>query len=328
MPSLAPLDINVHAIFAGFIADIPTFAGADGLIHQLRGGHMQMEAHDGLLCAAATPDGDSLLTGGEDGKLNRLNADGTLTTLMQKGNSWITSVAAGPNGAFACATGRTVWANANNGEKDGGEKEFTHERSVEGITFAPKGLRLAVARYNGVSLHWLGVQSEPQNLEWKGVHFAVTFSPDGRFLITSMQENALHGWRLSDMKHLRMAGYPTKVKSLSWAPKGRWLATSGAQAAVVWPFTGKDGPMGKAPLELGTRADTLVTCVSCHPEEEMAAIGYADGMILFVRFVDAKEVLLRRPGKDAVSTMNWDEKGLRLAFGTESGECGVIDISS
>lgn len=323
MPSLAPLDILSHCVFAGFVDDIPTFAGADGVIHQLRGSHMQIQAHDGIAATALTLDGNSLLTGGEDGKLNRLNADGTVTMLLEKSNKWLTSVAAGPGGAYACASGRMVWAVNGNVEK-----EFSHERSVEDIAFAPKGLRIACARYNGVTLHWLGVEGEPQNLEWKGAHFAVAFSPDGRFLMTSMQENALHGWRLSDSKNLRMAGYPTKVKSLSWAVKARWLATSGAPAAVVWPFQGKDGPMGKAPLELGTRADTLVTCVSCHPEEEIAAIGYQDGMILFVRFADAKEVLLRRPGKGAITAMNWDKAGVRLSFGTESGECGVIDISA
>ena len=41
----------------------------------------------------------------------------------------------------------------------------------------------------------------------------------------------------------------------------------------------------------------------------------------------SKEVLLRRPGKGAVSSMMWDGDGQRLVFGTETGDCGVIDIS-
>jgi hypothetical protein len=86
--------------------------------------------------------------------------------------------------------------------------------------------------------------------------------------------------------------------------------------------------MGKAPLELGTRGNMLTTSVACHPTEEIVAIGYQDGMVLAVRFADAKEVLLRRPGKGPVSSMTWDADGKRLAFGTEAGECGVIDISA
>ena len=142
-----------------------------------------------------------------------------------------------------------------------------------------------------------------------------------------MQENALHGWKLSDGKHMRMSGYPAKVKSLSWSAKGKWLASSGAQAAIVWPFSGKDGPMGKAPLELGTRGNAMVTSVACHPSQDVAAIGYDDGMIMAVRFADLKEVLLRRPGKGAITSMMWDREERRLVFGSETGDCGVVDIA-
>ena len=126
---------------------------------------------------------------------------------------------------------------------------------------------------------------------------------------------------------MRMSGYPGKVKSLSWSVKGKWLASSGAPAAIVWPFASKDGPMGKAPLELGTRGNTMVTCVSCHPSQEVAAIGYEDGMVIAARFADAKEVLLRRPGKGAITAMMWDKEERRIVFGSAAGDCGVIDIT-
>lgn len=86
--------------------------------------------------------------------------------------------------------------------------------------------------------------------------------------------------------------------------------------------------MGKAPLELGLRGDSMVTAVACHPVEDIVAIGYNDGMIMLVRFADQKEVLLRRPGKGAVSSMGWDDQGHRLAFGSEAGDCGIVDITS
>ena len=131
-------------------------------------------------------------------------------------------------------------------------------------------------------------KGQPTELHWDGAHTGITFSPDGNFLVTTMQENALHGWKLADSKHMRMTGYPAKVKSLSWSAKGKWLASSGAPAAIVWPFQGKDGPMGKAPLELGTRGNAMVTAVACHPSQDIAAIGYADGMVMAVRFADAE----------------------------------------
>lgn len=324
MPTVAPLDLDGHCIAAAFVADIPCFALAGGEIHRLDHGQKSVTAHDGLLCAVVSLDGKSLITGGEDGKVVATAADGTATVLANAGRKWVTSVAAGPQGAIAYGVGR----NATVRFADGKTKEFVHPRSVEGLAFAPKGVRLGVARYNGVTLHFPLAAGSPVELHWDGAHTGVTFSPDGNFVVTTMQENALHGWKLADGKHMRMSGYPAKVKSTSWSAKGKWLASSGAPAAIVWPFQAKDGPMGKAPLELGTRGNTMVTSVACHPSDDIAAIGYDDGMILAARFADAKEVLLRRGGKGAITSMSWDGEGRRLAFGSASGECGVVDISA
>jgi WD40 repeat protein len=307
---------------AVFLNDIPFFAFADGTVHRLDHGLKTVQANDGLLCTALDTAAERLVTAGEDGKVFSVRADGTAEELASAGKKWITSVAAGPQGAVAYGAGRSAFVRFS----DGKVKEFSHPRSVEGVAFAPKGMRIAVARYNGATLHFPAAEGKPTELEWAGAHTGATFSPDGAFLVTTMQENALHGWKLADGKHMRMSGYPAKVKSLSWSARGKWLASSGAPAAIVWPFQGKDGPMGKAPLELGTRGDAMVTCVSCHPSEEVVAIGYDDGMVLASRFADQKEVLLRRPGKGAVTALMWDGEGRRIVFGTATGDCGVIDI--
>jgi WD40 repeat protein len=324
MPTVAPLDLDAHCIAVAWLGGIPHFALADGVVHRLDNGHKHVQAHDGLLAAVPDAEGKALITGGEDGKVLSVGGDGATTELGAIGRKWVTSVAAGPRGAVAFACGRIAWVRL----PDGKLKEFQHPRSVEGVAFAPKGLRIAIARYNGATLHFPAAAGKPVELEWAGAHTGVTFSPDGNFVVTSMQENALHGWKLSDGKHMRMSGYPAKVKSMSWSAKGRWLASSGAPAAIVWPFLTKDGPIGKAPLELGTRGDAMVTTVAFHTTDEIVAIGYADGMVLAGRVADQKEVLLRRQGKGAISTLAWDHEGRRLVFGSESGECGVIDISA
>lgn len=324
MPTVAPLDLEGHCIAASFIADIPFFALASGEVHWLDHGQKSVPAHDGLLCATPSLDGKLLITGGEDGKIKTLSADGNLTQVAEAGRKWVTSVAAGPQGAVAYGVGKNAYVRF----MDGKVKSYEHQRSVEGLAFGPKGVRIAVARYNGVTLHFPAADGKPVELPWDGSHTGVVFSPDGQYVVTTMQENALHGWKLAEGKHMRMAGYPAKVKSLSWSVKGRWLASSGAPAAIVWPFQGKDGPMGKAPMELGTRGDVMVTSVACHPTDDIMAIGYSDGMVMASRFTDQKEILLRRPGRGAISAMTWDGEGRRLVFGSETGDCGVIDISA
>jgi len=328
MPTVAPLDLDGHVLAVEFLGDVPFFVAAAGTIHRLEGGEKVSEAGQGLLTCIRDPYSDSLIAGGEAGKVQRIAGDGSVSELAHAPRKWITQVAAGPQGAVAYAHGKTTFVRT----ADGATREFAEERTVEAIAFAPKGMRIGVARYNGVSLHWVATNTKPVDLEWKGAHTGITFSPDGSFLVTSMQENALHGWKLdvksaSESRHMRMTGYPAKVKSLSWSAKGKWLASSGAPAAVVWPFQGRDGPMGKSPLELGTRANIMATAVKFHPAEDILAIGFVDGMVLAVRVADGKEALLRRPGKGAITAMSWSKSGKLLAFATEAGDCGIVDIA-
>ena len=74
--------------------------------------------------------------------------------------------------------------------------DFAEERRSRASPLHQRACASRVARYNGVTLHWVGHRRPPVDLEWKGAHPGVTFSPDGRYLVTAMQENALHGWKL------------------------------------------------------------------------------------------------------------------------------------
>jgi WD40 repeat protein len=326
MPTIAPYDFDEHVEFASFVDDQPVFALVDGTVRFPTSSELTIETNDGLLSADIALDGKSLVTGGEDGRVMRVTRDGA-ELVSEQARKWIDVVTCGPNGAVGFAAGRTVWVATRDLLN-----QFDHDRAVEGIAFAPKGMRIACSRYNGVSMHWVAQKAAPVELHWDGAHTGVVYSPDGRYIVTSMAENALHGWRLDNVKtaegaHMRMTGYPAKPKSLSWSVKGRYLASSGAQAAICWPFAGKQGPMGKAPKELGTRGDAMVTQVACHPVEEVVAVGYDDGMVMAVKIEDAAEILLRRPGKGAISSLNWDRRGDRLVFGSEEGEAGVISLS-
>lgn len=324
MPSLSPLAFDAYVVTTAFLGNTAAFALGDGTVRLASSGDpVTVTAHNGGLLAAVTDlEGRALVTGGDDGRVVRIAADGKAETVATRDRKWIDRLAAGPGGAIAFASGRTAWVKL----ADGSERAFEHPRAVGGLAFAPKGLRLAVARYDGVTLWWAATDAPSQSLEWKGMHTGATFSPDGRYLVTTMQENALHGWRLADGKHMRMTGYPTKVRSISWSTKGRFLATAGANAAVLWPFHFKDGPMGKPPAELGFRQEGIATAVACHPSDEVTAIGYSDGTILAARMSDGASVMLRPADGTTVSALAWSRDGLNLAFGTETGAAGIIDI--
>ena len=278
-------------------------------------------AHGGGILSAAS-DGKRIVTGGDDGKVVATDANGATSTIATDAKRrWVDHVATGPDGAVAWSAGKTAYALAGKGEPRSVEVPST----VGGLAFAPKGLRLAITHYNGVSLWFPNAQAAPEKLEWKGSHHNVGFSPDGKFLVTSMQEPTLHGWRVVDAKHMRMSGYSSRVRSFAWTAGGKWLATSGSEQLVMWPFQSKDGPMGKQPSMFAAFA-VRVSMVACHPKKEIVAVGYADGTVLLVRIEDGAEVLAKKPGNGPVSALAWDATGNLLAFGTEGGEAGVIDL--
>jgi WD40 repeat protein len=281
-------------------------------------------AHGGAILSSAA-DGKRVVTGGDDGKVVATDAKGASTTLATDGKRrWIDQLALGPDGAVAWSAGKTAFVQQR---KEKELRQFEAPSTVGGLAFLPKGFRLAIAHYNGASL-WFpnAAQAEPQKLEWKGSHLGVTVSPDGRFLVTSMQEAMLHGWRLPDGQHMRMSGYSSRVTSFGWTTGGRFLATSGATQVILWPFHTKDGPMGKQPRLLAP-SEHRVAVVACHPKQEIVAAGYEDGMVLLVRMEDGAEILAKRPGDAPVTALNWSAEGLFLAFGTENGEAGILDLT-
>jgi WD40 repeat protein len=277
--------------------------------------------HDGAILTTAA-DKQRIVTGGDDSKVVAINSKGEAETIAtDPKHRWIDHVALGPDRAVAWSASKTAFVHG----KD--RREFEAPSTVGGLAFLPKGFRLAVAHYNGATLWFPNAkEASPEFLEWKGSHLGAIVSPDGRFLVTTMQEPMLHGWRLADRKHMRMSGYASRVTSLSWSADGDWLATSGAPQLILWPFQGKDGPMGKEPRALAP-ADHRVEVVACHPKDPIVAVGYGDGMVLFTRIEDGAEILVRKPGKAPVGALAWSADGRFLCFGTEDGEAGILDLA-
>ena len=275
----------------------------------------------GILCSAC--DGKRILTGGDDGKVMELRADGTHDVLaIDAKRRCIDQVALHPDGAIAWSAGKTAFMRAPKGEV----KSWDVGSTVGGLAFAPKGMRLAIAHYNGVTLWFPNVAGTPDVLNWKGSHLGVAFSPDGKFVCSTMHEAALHGWRLNDGRNMRMSGYPSRVKSYNWSADGRWMATSGADAVILWPFQTKDGPLGKQPQQHAP-LPARVSVVACHPKEDMLAAGYNDGTLLLVRISDGAEILVREPDGQPVVALSWNARGDLLGFACEKGAAGIVSVA-
>ena len=279
-------------------------------------------AHDGAILSMAADARPGVLTGGDDGRCRRVALDGAVTEVAAFGSKWVEHVAAHPD-VIACAVGRTVHVFKPDGTA---LKQLAHPSTVTGVVFDSKGKRVAASHYNGCSLWFVAAREDRARvLEWKGSHTGIAIHPAADAVVTSMQENSLHGWRLADGQHMRMSGYPAKTESMGFTKSGKWLATAGAESIVLWPFFG-GGPMGKQPTELAGGDGMICTRVACHPQHEAVAAGFADGLVVLADIPTGRILAVAGPGRGPVSALAWSPDGSQLAIGTETGLAALVDF--
>lgn len=300
------------------------FALGDGVV-RFESGEWNA-AHDGaILCATVHPSGEGVVTGGDDGQVvwHRRGEAGLLAK-SAKGR-WIDAIdASADSGLIAFTSGKTL--SVIDAKDAVFRRDFEHERTLSGVAFDPKGRRIACSTYGGAALWFARIaQQKPTLLKWAGSHIAIVVSPDGAFVLTAMQDNQLHGWRLKDSKDLRMGGYPSKVKSLAFLSNGQLLATSGAQGAVLWPFVGANGPMGREATEIGYDEGSLVTLVASSPRHGLLAAGLSDGRVWLADPAGQGLNFLKAERGAPIVALAMSPDARRVAWADEDGQAGVAD---
>ncbi len=276
-----------------------------------------------VLCLAADPAGEGFVSGGDDGRLLRIAADGAASEITAQKGRWFEHLAVHrATGAVTASAGKNAYV-----ARAGEVREFgPHPSTVAGIDFSKDGSRIACAHYGGVTVWSIGnVVLPPRRFAWRGSHVALKWSTDGKFVATGTQENDIHVWRMAQATDMRMQGYPAKVKSLSWTADARFLFTSAQPVFTAWPFAGK-GPEGKPPLQFGDEGAGLMSVVAAHPSAEFVAGGYDSGELQLGDVKTRRSVVLRMADGAAISCLAWSPDGWRLAAGTENGALLVLDL--
>ncbi len=308
------------------------FDGA-GAVFALGDGSVRFEsgewnaAHDGaILCAAVHPSGEGVITGGDDGRViwHRRGEAGVLATAAK--GQWVDAIdASAESGLIAFSAGKTL--SVIDAKDPGFRRDFVHERTVSGVAFEPRGRRIATSTYGGAALWFARIaEQKPTLLKWAGSHTAVTFSPDGAFVITAMQDAQLHGWRIKDQKNLRMGGYPSKVRAMSFLSNAQLLATAGAQGAVLWPFVGSNGPMGREATEIGFDESALVALVASRPRHGQLAAGLNDGRVWLADPAGQGLNFLKADKGAAIVALAMSPDAKRVAWADEDGNAGVAEV--
>lgn len=306
-------------------ADGVAFLCGDGQVHYVyqHGVSGSFKLHSGAMLSAVVLHDGRLLTGGDDGRVCLSSDSGHIEVLAEHDGIWVDCVAANASGAIAWSAAQRVYHR----DAHGVMKSIDCPSTPASLAFDPKGRRVAIALYGGV---WLWLPKDKENLvrklDWKGSHIHVAWSPDGKHVLTSMQENEIHGWRLSDAAHMRMAGYHAKIHSFSWHRSGQLLATGGGQTAVIWPFDDA-GPWNRRPAELGYAVANLMH-VAWHPNVDVLAGGCAVGSLQIATAHSPAGIEIKGPGGGTITGLRWINDGAALAVGTVTGRASIFAFES
>ncbi len=305
--------------------DDPVVALGDGRV-VFPDGDKTYDAHPnaGILSAVIHPTGLGIITGGDDGRVVWTSKDAGPIELAAHKGAWIDAIAvAGDSQVIAYAAAKTVFVRDLLKKT---ENIFSHDHSVSDLAFSPDGRKLYCATYNGVTVWFTRIaQQKPNKLYWAGSHTRIAVAPSGDYVITAMQENALHGWRTKDSKDMRMGGYPAKIKSLQFFAKGKLLATSGAGGAVVWPFLKPTGPMGEEASEINQEESTVVSVVAGGVEDPLLAAGTEDGRVWLAELQSTHIAWLKQEKGAPITALAISAASTRVIFGDEDGFVYIFD---
>jgi WD40 repeat protein len=305
---------------------ISLLAAADGARrHELPG-------HDpGTNCLGFAPGSAAspiLATGGQDGAVKFWDAgSGQHLVTSPLGSAWVDHLDWRPRGPGASASSPLLAAIAGRKltflKADGGVAATVAEapKTITALAWDPAGGCVAAAAFGGVRL-WDGddyiLQKE---LPYANGMHALTWSPDGKWLVSGNQDPSVHLWQPESEFELHMSGYEGKVKHLTFDHTSRWLATGGGRDACVWDCSGA-GPEGREPAMLPH--DLPVCAVAFQHAHGLLATAAQDGSVQL--WSPERKQPLRATVKlpSTATKLSWSPDDRLLAIGSEKGIAYVL----
>ncbi|MEE2729165.1 MAG: WD40 repeat domain-containing protein [Candidatus Latescibacterota bacterium] len=270
------------------------------------------------------PDGTEFATTGHDGLVKCWNAEsGQLIAELDAGDSWVAKAVYNPlRNVLATAAGKHLKIWSDNREVSYASSD--HSSTIADIGWNPDGSGLAVAAYNGITLHVPGKQNQPRKYTWKGSSLVLEWSPDSKYIATGEQDSTVHFWHVKSGEDAQMWGFPTKVMELSWDTSGRWLATGGGSSIALWDCSGK-GPTGRQPREYEAHPNKL-TQLAFQPDGAFLASADADGLLFLWDPLEQDEVIGGLELSSSVSCLRWCKEG-KFVVGQEDGKVATFGIT-
>ena len=246
-------------------------------------GHLLWEKHrlhdKGLLTMAIHPDGETFVTGGQDGNLLFWSTkEGQSVRSVDLGRGWIEHMFWSQDGQLLIISISRMVIVYNQDLEE--QWRFEDHRSTVSALAWSGNQEVATACYGQVTFLDAMTGAINQRLEWQGSLVSMVLSPDGDVVACGSQDNTVHFWRRSTGQDSMMQGYPTKPSNLAFDHTGTLLATGGSDTVLVWSFAG-DGPEGTEPGELTFHIKPISALTFAKQRRRLASGGRDGGVIVW-----------------------------------------------
>lgn len=316
---------------------ITLYEAATGAVKQALAGHA-----DGANALAWMPSArkaeaggqrtDILATGGQDGCVRLWNAsDGKQLAEVKLGNAWVEHLVWQTVGGqlAGAASGPLLFAAAGKKlvalQPDGSiahhfpdaPKTISALAPTPPSVLRPSSSAAVAAACFGQVVVWDAEKFTAQKeFPYGNAIYALTWSPDGRWLVAGCHDNAVHLWVPAEDLELHMSGYETRLKELSFSQDSKWLATGGGKDVCVWDCAGA-GPEGREPLQLPQTSRT--TAVAFQNQHSLLATGDGAGVFTLWGPTRKNPMVAEVKMPSAATKFAWSADDSLLAVGTEKG---------
>ncbi|MBI2515585.1 MAG: PD40 domain-containing protein [Opitutae bacterium] len=263
-----------------------------------------------------------LATGGQDGCVRFWNSvTGAQVAETKVGNAWVEHLAWRPahSPLLFAAAGRKLVA-----LKPDGSVAHTFAdapKTISSLAWRADGSACAAACFGHVVVWDANTFAAQKEFAYGNAIYALTWSPDGRWLVAGCHDNAVHLWVPAEDLELHMSGYETRLKELSFSHDSKWLATGGGRDSCIWDCSGA-GPEGREPLLLPHSARTCA--VAFQNGHGLLATGAADGEFCLWAPTRKNPLVAEVKMPAAATKFAWRGDDALLAVGTEKGQIFVF----
>ncbi len=203
-----------------------------------------------------------------------------------------------------------------------------HRSTVTDLAWNPiRNDQFATVCDGGAKIWSLGKKSHCGHFDWGGASLLVTWSPDGRWIVTGDQTPSVHLYDTERKTPLHIQGFEAKVKCFAWSAHGEHLATGGGSLITLWPCTGKKGPDDATPIQLiGHHGEVL--SMEFYPGRPVLASGGRDGLLLAWLPLQHPGPALLAKSEAEITAVRWNPHSHLMAYTTSDGQVSIGALST